>query len=137
MSKKNKFLIVASNFYPKITDGLLNGAISELKKHKCKYDIFKVNGSLEIPVQISILIKKKKYDAVIAVGCIIKGKTDHYEFIANAITNSLLSISVDKNIPISNTVLTCTSLKQAIDRSTKKSNRAKEAVLAAISVLKN
>ena len=115
----------------------MRGAIAELKKRKLHYDIFKVNGSLEIPVQISILLKKKKYDAVIAIGCIIKGKTDHYEFIANAITNSLLSISVDKRIPISNTVLTCTSQKQAIDRSSKKLNRAKEAVLAAISVLNN
>jgi len=137
MSKRYKFLIVASTFYPKITDGLLDGAISELKKYKFKYDLFRVNGSLEIPVQISILLNKKKYDAVIAVGCIIKGKTDHYEFIASAITDSLLSISVEKKIPVSNTVLTCTSLKQAIDRSSKKLNRAKEAVAAALSVLNN
>ena len=137
MSKQYKFLIVASNFYPKITNGLLNGAITELKKRNYKYDLFKVNGSLEIPVQISILLKKKKYDAVIAVGCIIKGKTDHYEFIANAITNSLLAISIEKRVPVSNTVLTCTTLKQASDRSSKKLNRAKEAVLAALSVLNN
>ena len=137
MSKQYKFLIVASTFYPKITNGLLNGAINELKKHKFKYDLFEVNGSLEIPVQISILLRKKKYDAVIAIGCIIKGKTDHYEFIANAITNSLLSISVDKRIPVSNTILTCTTLKQAYERSSRKLNRAREAVLAALSVLNN
>ena len=137
MTKKYKFLIVSSNFYHKITDGLLNGAITELKRLKFNYDVFRVNGSLEIPVQIAILLKRKKYDAVIAVGCIIKGKTDHYEFIANAITNSLLSISVKNRIPVSNTVLTCSSIKQATERSSKKLNRAKEAVLAAISVLKN
>ena len=137
MTKNHKFLIVASNFYPKITEGLLNGAITELKRLKFNYDVFRVNGSLEIPVQIAILLKRKKYDAVIAVGCIIKGKTDHYEFIANAITNSLLSISVKNRIPVSNTVLTCSSIKQATERSSKKLNRAKEAVLAAISVLKN
>ena len=137
MNKSYKFLIVASTFYPKITEGLLRGAIAELKKRKLHYDIFKVNGSLEIPVKISILLKKKKYDAVIAVGCIIKGKTDHYEFIANAITNSLLSISIENRIPVSNSVLTCTSLKQATERSSKKLNRAKEGVNAAISVLKN
>ena len=137
MSKQYKFLIVASTFYPKITNRLLSGAITELKKYNYKYDVFKVNGSLEIPVQIAILLKKKKYDAVIAIGCIIKGKTDHYEFIASAITNSLLSISVDKRIPISNTVLTCTTVKQASDRASKKLNRAKEAVLAALSVLNN
>ena len=137
MTKKYKFLIVASNFYPKITEGLLNGAITELKRLKFNYDVFRVNGSLEIPVQIAVLLKRKKYDAVIAVGCIIRGKTDHYEFIANAITNSLLSISVKNRIPVSNTVLTCSSIKQATERSSKKLNRAKEAVLAAISVLKN
>ena len=137
MTKTYKFLIVASTFYPEITEGLLNGAITELKRFKFNYDVFRVNGSLEIPVQIAILLKRKKYDAVIAVGCIIKGKTDHYEFIANAITNSLLSISVKNRIPISNTVLTCSSIKQATERSSKKLNRAKEAVLAAISVLKN
>ena len=60
MNKSYKFLIVASTFYPKITEGLLSGAIAELKKRKLHYDIFKVNGSLEIPVQISILLKKKK-----------------------------------------------------------------------------
>ena len=76
MSKKYKFLIVASTFYPKITNGLLGGAITELKKNNFKYDVYNVNGSLEIPVQISILLKKKKYDAAIAIGCIIKGKTD-------------------------------------------------------------
>lgn len=137
MSKKYKFLIVASNFYPKITDGLLSGAITEIKKNKFNYEVFKVKGSLEIPVQISILLKKRNYDAVIAVGCIIKGKTDHYDFIANAITNSLLSISVNNRMPVSNSVLTCSSLKQASYRSSKKLNRAKEAVLAALSVLKN
>tara|TARA_B100000524_G_scaffold279670_1_gene156174 strand:+ start:66 stop:479 length:414 start_codon:yes stop_codon:yes gene_type:complete len=137
MTKNYKFLIVASTFYPKITEGLLNGAVTELKRLKLNYDVFRVNGSLEIPVQIAILLKRKKYDAVIAVGCIIKGKTDHYEFIANAITNSLLSISVKNRIPVSNTVLTCSSIKQATERSSKKLNRAKEAVLAAISVLKN
>ena len=62
MSKQYKFLIVASTFYPKITNRLLSGAITELKKYNYKYDVFKVNGSLEIPVQIAILLKKKKYD---------------------------------------------------------------------------
>ena len=137
MTKKYKFLIVASTFYPKITEGLLNGAVTELKRLKSNYDVVKVNGSLEIPVQISILLKRKKYDAVIAVGCIIKGKTDHYEIIANAITNSLLSISLENRIPVSNAVLTCSSIKQATERSSKKLNRAREAALAAISVLKN
>ena len=137
MSKKYKFLIVASTFYPRITENLLSSAITELKKNKFTYDIFKVNGSLEIPVQISILLNRRKYDAVIALGCIIKGKTDHYDLIANAITNSLLTISINNRLPVSNTILTCTNMKQATERSSKKLNRARVAVLAAISVLNN
>ena len=137
MTKKYNFLLVASTFYPKITDGLINGALDEIKKNNFNYDVYKVNGSLEIPTQISILLNKKKYDAVIALGCIIKGKTDHYEFIANAITNALLSVSLENRIPVSNAILTCSNIKQAIARSSKKLNRAREAVLAAISVLQN
>tara|TARA_Y100000816_G_C26092872_1_gene577835 strand:+ start:794 stop:1207 length:414 start_codon:yes stop_codon:yes gene_type:complete len=137
MKKKLNFLIVASNFYPKITNGLIEGAVDQIQKLKYSYEIFKVKGSLEIPVKISIKMRKKKYDAVIAIGCIIKGKTDHYEFISNAITQSLLSISIDNKIPISNSILTCSNIKQAKIRSSKKINRAKEAVLAAISVLEN
>ena len=137
MKKKLNFLIVASNFYPKITNGLIEGAVDQIQKLKYSYEIVKVKGSLEIPVKISIKMRKKKYDAVIAIGCIIKGKTDHYEFISNAITQSLLSISIDNKIPISNSILTCSNIKQAKIRSSKKINRAKEAVLAAISVLEN
>jgi 6,7-dimethyl-8-ribityllumazine synthase len=135
MNKKRKFLIVTSNFYPNITKGLLNGAITEIKSLNYAYEIYNVRGSLEIPTKISIVLKKSKFDAVIAIGCIIKGKTDHYEFIANAITNSLLYLSIDKNIPISNSILTCSNLRQAMQRSSKKLNRAKEAVKAAVSVL--
>ena len=135
--KKINFLIVASDFYTEITNGLLEGATSQIKDLGHSYKIFKVRGSLEIPTMVSIKLSKKKYDVVVVVGCIIKGKTDHYEFIANAITNSLLSISVKNRIPVSNTVLTCSSIKQATERSSKKLNRAKEAVLAATSVLKN
>ena len=135
MKKKYKFLIVTSNFYPKITASLEKEAIACIKSMKYKYEIHRVQGSLEVPTKISIMLDKKKYDAVIALGCIIKGNTDHYEFISQAITNTLLSLSVSKKIPISNAILVCRNMKQAIERSSKKINRAKEAVKAAMSVL--
>ena len=135
MKKKYNFLIVTSNFYPKITASLEKEAITCIKSMKCKYEIFRVQGSLEVPTKISIMLDKKKYDAVIALGCIIKGNTDHYEFISQAITNTLLSLSVSKKIPISNAILVCRNMKQALERSSKKINRAKEAVKAAMSVL--
>ena len=82
-------------------------------------------------------LNKNKYDAVVAIGCIIKGQTDHYEFIANAITKTLLELSIQNKLPISNSILTCRNIKQANKRSSKKLNRAKEAVEAAIAVLKD
>ena len=135
MKKNYNFLIVTSNFYPKITASLEKEATTYIKSKNYKYEIFRVQGSLEVPTKISIMLDKKKYDAVIALGCIIKGNTDHYEFISQAITNTLLSLSVSKKIPISNAILVCRDMKQALERSSKKINRAKEAVKAAMSVL--
>ena len=135
--KKYKFLLVASNFYPEITLNLLRGAQKYLEKNGHKFDTAFTKGSLEIPTKISIKLKKRKYDAVVAIGCIIKGKTDHYEFIANAITKILLELSIQNNLPISNSILTCRNVKQAKERSSEKLNRAKEAVEAAISVLQD
>ena len=135
MKKKYNFLIVTSNFYPKITASLEKEATTYIKSKNYKYEIFRGQGSLEVPTKISIMLDKKKYDAVIALGCIIKGNTDHYELISQAITNTLLSLSVSKKIPISNAILVCRNMKQALERSSKKINRAKEAVKAAMSVL--
>ena len=135
--RKYKFLLVASKFYPEITLNLLNGAQKYLEKNGHKFDIAFTKGSLEIPTKIAMKLKKSKYDAVVAIGCIIKGKTDHYEFIANAITKTLLELSIQNKLPVSNSVLTCRNIKQAKERSSKKLNRAKEAVEAAIAILQN
>ena len=140
MKKKKKgykFLIVASEFYPDITKNLVSEAQTYCKKINIKNDIFFVNGSLEIPTLISLKIRKKKYDAVVALGCIIRGQTKHFDLIASAITNSLLQLSIINAIPITNAVLTCDNMKQAVIRSSKKMNRSKEAIDAALSILKN
>ena len=135
--KKYRFLLVASNFYPEITLNLLRGAQNFLEKNGHKFETTFTQGSLEIPTKISMKLKKNKYDAVVAIGCIIKGKTDHNEFIANAITKTLLEISVRSKLPITNSILTCRNIRQAKERSSKKINRAKEAVEAAIAVLQD
>ena len=135
--KKYKFLLVASNFYPEITLGLVKGAQKYLEENGHKFYTTFTKGSLEIPTKISMKLKKHKYDAVVAIGCIIKGKTDHYEFIANAITKTLLELSIQNKLPVSNSVLTCRNIKQAKQRSSKNLNRAKEAVEAAIAVLQD
>ena len=112
-------------------------AIKYLKKFNHNYELFQVQGSLEVPTMISILLSKKKYDAVVAIGCIIRGKTSHYDFICGNIVSSLLNLSIKKSIPISNAILNCENMTQATERCSGKKNRAKESVDAALSVLKN
>ena len=137
MKKKLKFLVVASNFYPKITDVMVEETLTYLNSLKHSHEIFRVNGSLEIPVLISILLKKNKYDGVIAIGCIIRGQTGHYDFICGNIVLSLLNLSIKNALPISNAVLNCENISQAKERSSGKKNRSKDAVDAALSVIHN
>jgi len=134
---KKKGLIVVSNYYEDISKNLINGCKEILKKHSHQFDVKIVNGSLEIPTLISINIKKKKYNFFIVLGCIIKGKTPHFDFISEAITKSLLDLSIANNIPVTNGIITSLNYTQAKERSSKNRNKGKEAALAAISLLKN
>jgi 6,7-dimethyl-8-ribityllumazine synthase len=134
---KKKGLIVVSNYYEDISKNLINGCKEILKKHSHQFDVKIVNGSLEIPTLISINIKKKKYNFFIALGCIIKGKTPHFDFISEAITKSLLDLSIANNIPVTNGIITSLNYTQAKERTSKNRNKGKEAALAAISLLKN
>ena len=135
--KKFKILIVVSDFYSNITSEMIISAKEELIKNECSFDVLRVSGSLEIPTMIAIKIKKSKYDGAIALGCIIKGQTNHNEVIANTIATSLLNISVENLKPIGNAVLSCNNLKQALARTKGSKNRPAEAVNAIFSVLNN
>ena len=134
---KKKGLIVVSNYYEDISKNLINGCKEIFKKHSHQFDVKIVNASLEITTLISINIKKKKYNFFIALGCIIKGKTPHFDFISEAITKSLLDLSIANNIPVTNGIITSLNYTQAKERSSKNRNKGKEAALAAISLLKN
>jgi 6,7-dimethyl-8-ribityllumazine synthase len=134
---KKKGLIVVSNYYEDISENLVNGCEAILKKNNCQFDVKTVSGSLEIPTLISINIKKKKYNFFIALGCIIKGKTPHFDFISDAITRSLLDLSIINNKPVTNGIITALNYTQAKERSSKIRNKGKEAALAVISLLNN
>ena len=125
---KKKILIVGSNYYKKIYSGLLNSAKKELKKNFRVYELL-VPGAFEIPVVISKKIKN--YDAVIALGCIIKGQTPHFDFIAKACTDAIMRLSIENKKPIGNGIITCLNMSQAIARK----HKGKEAAQAVISVL--
>ncbi len=132
-----KICIVVSDYYKEISDNLLKGSIKELKKNGYKkIMIKKVSGAFEIPIAISQNIKK--FHAFIALGCIIKGQTDHYYFISQAVTNGLMDLSIKFKKPVGFGILTCNNLKQAKFRaSLSKKNKGREVALGVISILKN
>ena len=130
-----KILIVSSNYYQDISNNLERGAIDTLKENSFVYELINAPGCFEIPY----LIKKNinNYDGFIALGCIIKGETYHFEVISNETTRKIMDISVDNLLPIGLGILTCYSLEQAIIRSdVNKKNKGREAALACISLLK-
>ena len=133
---KKKICLVIANYYPKISNDLINGARKTLKFNGYK-NIKKVYapGVFEIPIIISKLIKK--YDAFIALGCVIKGQTPHFSFISDSSINGIMQLSIQYKKPIGNGILTCLNKKQALIRSNPfKKNKGGEAAKAIISVLK-
>ena len=132
-----KICIVVSNYYKIISENLLEGSIRELKRNNCKNIKIKyVSGTFEIPNMISKNIKK--FDAFIAIGCVIKGKTDHYYFISQAVTSGLMNLSIQSKKPIGFGVLTCNNLKQARERALiSRKNKGKEIAAGIISIIKN
>ena len=105
------YAIVKSNFNTKVTSGLLNGCLNALNKQgiqKQQINIFEVPGAFEIPFMINKILKSRAdFDAVIALGAIIKGETDHYHFISDSVTKSIIQITQNSEIPIIFGVLTC------------------------------
>ena len=126
---KKKILIVVANYYKDISANLTIQAKDILLKNKLKNDWITVPGVFEIPVIISKKIKK--YDGFIALGCVIKGETPHFDFISKATTDAIMKLSIDNKKPIGNGIITCLNIKQAKARGKK----GKEAAKAVISVL--
>ena len=132
---KKKILIVMANYYEQVSDGLLNSAKKRLPK---PINLIKVPGVFEIPVIIAKNIKK--YDAFIALGCVIKGQTPHFDFISSAVTKGIMDISITHKKPIGYGILTCLNEKQALERSNpkqKKLGKGGEAAEAVIKILQN
>tara|TARA_Y100000816_G_scaffold228824_1_gene173943 strand:+ start:77 stop:463 length:387 start_codon:yes stop_codon:yes gene_type:complete len=125
---KKKVLIVVADYYKSISDGLIKSARSKLiKSYVIK--IIKVPGVFEIPVTISKNIKK--YDAFIALGCVIKGQTPHFDFISNASTNAIMQLAINSKKPVGNGIITCLNMKQANAR-VKKGIEASNAIISVL-----
>ena len=129
-----KVCIIVSNFYPKIRKMLIDGAVSKLKENKISnFQIITVPGTFEIPVVVSNLIDK--YDAFVALGCVIKGQTSHFHYLCSSVINALTNLSIQSKKPIGNGILTCNNKKQAVKRADpSKKDKGGDAANAAISV---
>ena len=126
---KKKYLIVIADYYKDISNGLLKSATNVLPKMSF-IKIIIVPGVFEIPVTISKNIKK--YDGFLALGCVIKGQTPHFDFISQTTTDAIMKLSVENRKPIGNGIITCLNMKQAVVRK-KKGREAAEAVMSILS----
>ena len=129
---KKKLLVVIASYYKNISKGLLKNAKEAIPlSQRNNVHLLFVPGVFEIPVTIAKNINK--YDGFIALGCVIKGKTPHFDFISQATTNAIMKLSIEYKKPIGNGIITCLNMKQAIARK-KKGREAAQAVLSVLNI---
>ena len=135
-------LIVEARFYDDIQDALLEGAVAELKAAGMTYDVITVPGSLEIPAAIAIALEAgektgKPYDAAIALGCVIRGETIHFEIVSMESARGLMDLAVAKKFPIGNGIITVNTEEQAWARArASELNKGADAARAALAMLR-
>jgi 6,7-dimethyl-8-ribityllumazine synthase len=133
---KARFAIVASRFNEFITAKLLGGCLDSLRRHgsdEANVDVVWSPGAFEIPVIALKLAESRKYAAVITLGAVIRGATDHYEYVAGEVAKGVAAVSIKTGTPVIFGVLTCDTIEQAIERAgTKAGNKGADAAAAAI-----
>jgi len=142
MYKNIKILLVCSPYYKEITENLVNGALEVLKSYSVEYKIIHVPGALEIAPSIKIFSEKKSknifFDGFVALGCVIRGETYHFEVVSNESARALSDLSIKYSLPIGNGILTVENKEQAIERSDPlKLNKGGGAALACLSLIKH
>jgi 6,7-dimethyl-8-ribityllumazine synthase len=135
-------LIVEARFYDDIQDALLDGAVAELKRAGVGHDVVTVPGALEIPAAIAIALDAaerngKPYDAVIALGCVVRGDTIHFEIVAMESSRALMDLSVQRRVPLGNGIVTVNTDAQAWARArVSELNKGGDAARAALAMLR-
>ena len=131
-----RFAVIASRFNDEIVDGLLRGALDCLSRHGAADDaisVYRVPGAFEIPTLAATLIDLGGIDAIVTLGCLLRGDTPHFDFISAQVTNDLSRVATEAKFPVAFGVITCNTLEQAVERSSSGSgNKGWEAALAAI-----
>jgi 6,7-dimethyl-8-ribityllumazine synthase len=136
MAKGLKFGIVLSRFNNFISERLLEGALDALRRSGAEEGdciVARVPGAFEIPLAAKSMVKSKRYDAIICLGCVIRGATPHFEYIATEVTKGIASLTLEHEVPISFGVLITDNIEQAIERAgTKIGNKGFDAAMSAI-----
>jgi 6,7-dimethyl-8-ribityllumazine synthase len=135
-----KFAIVVSRFNSFVVESLLEGALDALERHGDVSDsdvtVVRVPGAYELPLAAKKIAKQGQYDAIIALGAVIRGGTPHFDFVAGECNKGLAQVSLEFDIPVSFGVITTDSIEQAIERSgTKAGNKGAEAALGALEMV--
>ena len=136
MQKKNSILVIASNYYQEIYSNLLKEAIDEISENNFLYNIETVTGVFEIPSIITFA--KNKFDGYIALGCVIRGETTHYDYVCQESARALMSLSLE-GLALGNGIITCENYEQALVRSFSKNEvkgKGKVAAFACINQIK-
>ena len=135
----HRYALVASRFNSFIVDRLVEGAVDTLVRHGVdagSIELFKVPGGFELPLAADRVAERGHYDAIIALGAVIRGSTPHFDFVANEATKGLAQVSLERKIPIAFGLLTCDTIEQAIERAgTKAGNKGGEAASTAIEMV--
>lgn len=131
--------IVVARFNELVTKELLDGALNAIRRHGGDgegTEVAWVPGAFEIPVVAAAMVETGRFDAVICLGCLIRGATSHYDHLASSVTGALQSLAVETGVPVVNGVLTVESIEQAIERAgTKAGNKGADAAVTAIDMI--
>jgi 6,7-dimethyl-8-ribityllumazine synthase len=136
MSDKPHILIIEARFYEEISDMLLAGAVEAIEDAGCTYETIEVPGALEMPLCMKYACEAGEYDAVVALGAVIRGETTHYDIVSEDSCRGLMQISLDYSMPFGNGIQTCENMEQTIARADKnQKNKGGGAARAALRML--
>lgn len=135
----SRFGIAVARFNSFVVESLLDGAVDCLQRHGAKgtdIEVVRVPGAFELPLAVQRMAATKKYDAIIALGAVIRGGTPHFDYVAGECTKGIAQVMMQYNVPVSFGVLTVDTIEQAIERAgTKAGNKGAEATMSAIEMV--
>ena len=129
-----RFAIVASEYNSVVMERLIGGAKHALKDQK-EVRVIRVPGSFEIPLAAKRAALSKKFDAIVALGCVLRGETAHFEYISSSVSNALQQVALETGVPVGFGVLTVDTVQQAMDRSGESGNKGSEAAMTALAMI--